>query len=130
MKVLIPENTILWTANGICFGKDITYGTEIFTIDSDSNLVISPIIELNEPEEMKVHTIITKNNTCTVIPNYKIQLDKKFVPIKEITKKNDLTFADSRYIKKFKDFHDENAVEFSNKSPFSAIGAAYLGAPG
>ena len=130
MKVLIPENAMMWTANGICFGKDITYGTEIFTINSDNDLVISPIIELNEPEEMKVHTIITKNSTCTVIPNYKIQLDEKFVPIKEITKKNNLVFADSKYIKKFKEFHDENAIEFANKSPFSAIGASYLGASG
>ena len=130
MRVLIPENTILWTANGICFGKDIAYGTEIFTIDSDNNLVTSPIIELNEPEEMKVHTIITKNNTCTAIPNYKIQLDERFVPIKEITNKNNLMFADSKHVKKFKDFHDENAVEFSDKSPFSAIGASYLGASG
>lgn len=128
MKVLIPENAVLWTANGICFGKELSYGAEIFTIDAKKNLVISPVIEdVDEPEEIKVHTIITKNNICTMIPNYKIHLAKKSIQAKEIKKNDKLVLADPKYIQKFKKYHDEKALEFLEKTPFSAIGASYLG---
>ena len=61
IKVLIPENCLLWTNKGFSFPKDLNYGTEIFTIDPENKLVTVPIIEeLEEPEEMNVRTIFTQ----------------------------------------------------------------------
>lgn len=128
MKVIIPENCVLWTNKGICFPKDLTYGTEIFTIDPQEKLVTFPIMEeLDEPEQMKVNSIITKNNICTLIPNYKIKTNDGLLLIKEIKDEQPLNFADDKYISEFKEIQNDKSVEFLEKSPFSVTGASYLG---
>ena len=130
MKVLIPENCILWTTKGLCFPKDLTYGTEVYTIDPENKLVITPITEVEEPEQMKVQTIFTQNNISTLIPHYKIQTDKELIQIKEVQKEQSIEFVDVSYLTEFKEFQNDHAVKFAEKSPFSAMGASYLAACG
>ncbi len=131
IKVLIPENCLLWTNKGFSFPKDLNYGTEIFTIDPENKLVTIPIMEeLEEPEEMKVCTIFTQNNISTLIPNYKIQTDDELLQVNEIQKDQSLYFVDLKYTLKFKEFHDDHAVEFVEKSPFSVMVAIQLGSCG
>ena len=89
MKVLIPENTLLWTTKGFCFPKDIVYGTEIFVIDSNNQLKPNPIInDLEEPEEYLVNSLIFKNQVSTILPNYKIKNDEKLIDVKSIKEKD------------------------------------------
>ena len=91
MKILIPENCILWTTKGFCFPKDLIYGTEIFTIDPENKLVTTPITEdVEEPEPMKVQTIFTQNNISTLIPHYKIQVEHELIPAKQIQKEQSI----------------------------------------
>ena len=131
MKILIPENCILWTTKGFCFPKDLIYGTEIFTIDPENKLVTTPITEdVEEPEPMKVQTIFTVNNISTIIPHYKIQLENESTQIKEIQVGQTIEFVDSKYTDEYKEYQDEHAVELAEKSPFSVICASYLAACG
>ena len=128
MKILIPENCVLWTNKGMCFPKDLTYGTEIFTIDPENKLVTTPVTDdLEEPEPMKVHTILTKNNICTMIPNYKIQINKKLIDVAKIKKEESIGFVDITYVTEYKEFQNEHTSEYLDKSPFSVTGASYLG---
>jgi hypothetical protein len=131
MKILIPENCVLWTNKGMCFPKDLTYGTEIFTIDPENKLVTTPVTDdLEEPEPMKVHTILTKNNICTMIPNYKIQINKKLIDVAKIKKEESIGFVDITYVTEYKEFQNEHTSEYLDKSPFSVTGASYLGSCG
>ena len=69
--MLIPENTLLWTTRGFCFGKDVTYGTEIFVINSNNELKPHPVIDdLEEPETYTVGSLIFENQVSTILPNY------------------------------------------------------------
>ena len=127
MKIIIPENTLLWTSQGFCFPKDISYGTEIFIIDSNQQLSLHQIIEdLEEPEEYLVHTLIFENQTSTIIPNYKIINDDKLIDMKTIHEDDDLDVLESKYIQEFLKYHNEKIVDFSEKSPVSAIVVKYL----
>ena len=127
MKIIIPENTLLWTSQGFCFPKDISYGTEIFIIDSNQQLSLHPIIEdLEEPEEYLVHTLIFENQTSTIIPNYKIINDDKLIDMKTIHEDDDLDVLESKYIQEFLKYHNEKIVDFSEKSPMSDIVVKYL----
>ncbi|EIJ65036.1 nucleic acid-binding domain protein [Candidatus Nitrosopumilus salaria BD31] len=131
MKILIPENTLLWSTKGVCFPKDLTYGTEIFTIDPNNKFVLSPIMEdLEEPEPMKVITLLTKNNISTVIPTYKIQTNEKFIDLNKVNVGDKLSFVDSKHLEKFKEYQDDHTLEFLEKSPFSVMGVSYLGSCG
>ena len=126
MKILIPENCVLWTTKGLCFPKDLIYGTEIFTIDPQNKLAITPIMDVEEPELMKVQTIFTENNISTTIPHYKIQLGKESIQIKDIKKEQTVEFVDAKYLVEYKEYQDNHAVELIEKSPFSTIVASYL----
>ena len=131
MKVLIPENCVLWTTKGLCFPKDLIYGTELFTIDPENRLAIVPIIEeMEEPESMKVQTIFTENNLSTTIPHYKIRSGNNLIQIKEIKKEQSIEFVDSAYLAEYKEYQDNHVAEFAEKSPFSVMGATYLAACG
>ena len=127
MKILIPENTLLLTSQGFCFPKDISYGTEIFILNVNQKLSLHQIIEdLEEPEEYLVHTLIFENQTSTIIPNYKIINDEKLIDVKTIHEDDDLDVMESKYIQEFLNYQNEKIVDFSEKSPLSAIVAKYL----
>ena len=121
----------MWTSKGFCFPKDLTYGTEIFTIDPQNKLVTTPIIDdISEHSSIRVNTIFTKNNIATFIPNYRILSDGKFVSGSEITNKDSLHYTDSKIVEGFKEFQEKNVIEYSERAPFSAIVASYLAACG
>jgi hypothetical protein len=127
MKVLIPENTLLWTTKGFCFGKDISYGTEIFIINSNNELKPHPIIDdVDEPEEYLVYSLIFENQISTILPNYKIKNLENYFEVKTITEKNSFNLYDVEIINEFIGFQNEHSVEYSEKSPISAIAAKYL----
>ena len=112
----------MWTSKGFCFPKDLTYGTEIFTIDPQNKLVTTPIIDdISEHSSIRVNTIFTKNNIATFIPNYRILSDGKFVSGSEITNKDSLHYTDSKIVEGFKEFQEKNVIEYSERAPFSAI---------
>ncbi len=111
MKILIPENCVLWTTKGLCFPKDLIYGTEIFTIDPQNKLAITPIMDVEEPELMKVQTIFTENNISTTIPHYKIQLGKESIQIKDI--KKEILDTKEAVVKEGKDL--DEFIDKSNK---------------
>ncbi len=126
MKVLIPENTLLWTTKGFCFGKDISYGTELFIINSNNELKPHPIIEdLEEPEEYLVNSLIFENQVSTILPNYKIKNHESFFHVKTIPEGEYYLF-DDKIVSEFIKFQNEHAVEYADSSPISAIVAKYL----
>lgn len=127
MKILIPENTLLWSSQGFCFPKDISYGTEIFILNINQQLSLHPIIEdLEEPEEYLVHTLIFENQISTIIPNYKIINDLELKDIKTILEDDVLDLIASKHIMEFFNYQNNKIVDFSEKSPISAIIAKYL----
>ncbi len=127
MKVLIPENTLLWTTKGFCFPKDIVYGTEIFVIDSNDQLKPHPIIdELEEPEEYLVNSLIFKNQVSTILPNYRIKNNEELIQVKSIKKNDDFDLFDEVIVKGFTNYQNEHLVEHSEASPISAVVTKYL----
>jgi len=127
MKVLIPENTLLWTTKGFCFGKDISYGTEIFIINSNNELKSHPIIDdVDEPEEYLVNSLIFENQVSTILPNYKIKNLENFIQTNEIQNRDSFNLFDDKIMSQFIKFQNEHSVEYSNSSPISAIVAKYL----
>ena len=127
MKVLVPENCLLWTSSGFCIGKDLGQRTEIFAIDAEGNLVIVPIEGMEEPEEYHVRTMICKNSTHTVIPNYRISHDDSRGPASAIKYRDILELACPDYVKEFTQYHNDRSSELVKKSPFSVNAAFYLG---
>ena len=102
MKVIIPENTLLWTPKGFCFGKDISYGTEIFIINSNNELKSQHIIDdIEEPEEQLVSSLIFENQVSTVPPYYKIKNQEDFVQIKAIKENDSFNLFDKKIIDHF-----------------------------
>ena len=80
MKVLVPENSLIWTPNGFCFPGDIEYGTEIFVLNSEKKLTPHPITEeLEEPEKYLTETIFSPSHTSTFMLNYKTRLDDELI---------------------------------------------------
>ena len=127
MKVLIPENTLLWTTKGFCFGKDISYGTEIFFINSNNELKSHPIInDVDEPEEYLVNSLIFENQVSTILPYYKIKNSENFIRTNEACKGTDFTLFDKTIMDQFIEFQNEHSLEYSDSSPISAIAAKYL----
>ena len=127
MKVLIPENTLLWTTKGFCFGRDITYGTEIFIINSNNELKPHPIIEdIDEPEEYLVNSLIFENQVSTVLPYYKIKNSENFIKTNETSKGTSFSLFDEITMNQFIEFQNEHSLEYSESSPISAIAAKYL----
>lgn len=127
MKVIIPENTLLWTPKGFCFGKDISYGTEIFIINSNNELKSQHIIDdIEEPEEQLVSSLIFENQVSTVPPYYKIKNQEDFVQIKAIKENDSFNLFDKKIIDHFIQFQNEHAIEYSESSPISAVVAKYL----
>ena len=127
MKVLIPENTLLWTTRGFCFGKDISYGTEIFFINSNNELKTHPIIDdVEEPEEYLVNSLIFENQVSTILPYYKIKNSENFIRTNETCKGTDFALFDKTIMGQFIEFQNEHSLEYSDSSPISAIAAKYL----
>ena len=127
MKVLIPENTLLWTTKGFCFGRDITYGTEIFIVNSNNELKPHPIIEdIDEPEEYLVNSLIFENQVSTVLPYYKIKNSENFTKTNEISVGTSFSLFDKITMNQFIEFQNEHSLEYSESSPISAIAAKYL----
>lgn len=127
MKVLIPENTLLWTTKGFCFGKDISYGTEIFIINSNNELKPHPIIDdVEEPEEYLVNSLIFENQVSTILPYYKIKNSENFIKTNEICKGTDFALSDKTIMDQFIEFQNQHSLEYSESSPISAVAAKYL----
>ena len=127
MKVLIPENTLLWTTKGFCFGKDVSYGTEIFVINSNNELKPHPIIDdVEEPEPYTVGSLIFKNQVSTILPNYKIKNIENYVSFDTINVDDSLDLADVGILNEFIKFQNEHGTEHYESSPISAIVAKYL----
>ncbi len=127
MKVLIPENTLLWTTKGFCFGKDISYGTEIFIINSNNELKPHPITDdLEEPEIYLTSSLIFENQVSTILPNYKIKNLKNFITIDTISEGDSFTLLDIDVMSEFIKFLNEHAVQCYESSPISTAVAQYL----
>ena len=127
MKVLIPETTLLWTTKGFCFGKDISYGTEIFIINSNNELKSHPIIDdVEEPEEYLVNSLIFENQVSTILPYYKIKNSENFIQTNETSEGISFTLFDKTILDQFIEFQNEHSLEYSDSSPISAIAAKYL----
>ena len=127
MKVLIPENTLLWTTKGFCFGSDITYGTEIFIINSNNELKPHPIVaDLEEPEIYLTSSLIFENQVSTILPNYKIKNLENFITIDTISEGDSFTLLDADIMAEFIKFQNEHAVQCYESSPVSIAVAQYL----
>ena len=127
MKVLIPETTLLWTTKGFCFGKDVTYGTEIFVINSNNELKPHPVIDdLEEPETYTVGSLIFENQVSTILPNYKIKTLENFVAIDTVKENDSLDLTDVGILNEFVKFQNEHGAEHYESSPISAVVAKYL----
>ena len=127
MKVLVPENSLIWTPNGFCFPGDIEYGTEIFVLNSEKKLTPHPITEeLEEPEKYLTETIFSSSHTSTFMLNYKTRLDDELIELSSLQINNPMPLIDANFIKDYELFHDKAAEDLSQKSPISPTAAKYL----
>jgi len=126
MKVLIPENTFLWTPKGLIFPKNIFEGSEIFLIDSKNDLI--PFMIQNEinSEEIQVTTIITNVTTLTVPQEYSINILDKKTKISELETNLEITYVDEEILEKFKKYFIDHIDDFSQVF-FDVITARNMG---
>lgn len=128
MRVLIPQNSLLWTTDGICLGRDMNQGVEIFTMDMDGKLASIPVHEPDIPEELLVHTLITRSGTCTSIPHYAV--GRSSAKVGEFAEHDIPEMVSEANVKRFRKYHDERSVEFLERSPVSVTAASYIGKSG
>ena len=107
MKVLVPENSLIWTPNGFCFPKDIEYGTEIFVLNSEKKLTPHVIIEeLEEPEKYLTETIFSPSHTSTFMLNYKTRLDDELIELSSLKINDPMPLIDTSFVKDYELFYD------------------------
>ena len=127
MKVLVPENSLLWTPNGFCFPKDIEYGTEIFVLNSEKKFTPHVITdELEEPEQYLTETILTQSYISTFMLNYKTRLDDKLIELSSLKINDPMPLIDTNFVKDYAAHYDNIAEDLLKKSPISGEVAKYL----
>ncbi|ABK78243.1 hypothetical protein CENSYa_1625 [Cenarchaeum symbiosum A] len=131
MRLLVPDNSVLWTSSGLCLGRDLTYGTEIYTVDADDNLHLHPIMEEpDDPEEFRTCTMLTKAGTHTSIPVYRIGGGAGAPVIGQVNEEDIIEPVEDKHVRSFIAAQNEAAAGLAERAPLSAIGAYYLGRSG
>ncbi len=123
MKILIPENSLIWTPSGFCFPGDIQCGTEIFILNSEDKLTKHAITEeLEEPEKYLTSTIFSASHTSTVIPKYLTYLEGRPVRAGLLKIGDTMPLVGQDFVLDYEAYHEK--VE--NKFSFSRVAAKYL----
>ena len=126
MKVLIPENSFLWTPKGLAFPNNLNEGSEIFIIDSNNNLIPIFIQDEIESYETQVTTVLTNVSVLTIPQEYSINVDGKKIPISDLKSGMYIDFISNQILDNFKKYFMDNLEQFSEKF-FNIIKARLMG---
>lgn len=125
MKIFVPQNSFVWTPNGLAFPKDITLNSEIFLVDP--NLKLYPYIIQDEITEknINVSTIITQQSTLTIPNEYLINAESQKLNIQELKNAKFLP-TNKHIIYEFIEYFKNNLERFSDNF-FNIVIARYMG---
>ena len=126
MKVLIPENSFLWTPKGLAFPNNLNEGSEIFIIDSNNNLIPIFIQDEIESYETQVTSVLTNVSVLTIPREFSITLKNKKTPVKSLQSGMMIDFVNDQILDNFKKYFMDNLDQFSEKF-FNVLKARLLG---
>ena len=126
MKVLIPENSFLWTPKGFAFPHNLSEGSEIFVLDSNKKLI--PIFIQNEinTKKLQVTTIITNVSIFTVPREFSLNNGQEKISVSKLKPEMKIDFVDEKNLNQFNQYFIDNIEKFSENF-FNIVTARFMG---
>lgn len=127
VKIFLSANSAIWTTKGFAFPKEISGFEDVFSVDSEGNLVtVTMLNPMEEPLELPATNLVCSSTTASLLSEYGIGYGKTSLKISDLSVDDELETVPPKAVESFREYFAKNISDFASTSPISAYHAMYL----